>query len=179
MRQHLKTGFLFLFRLTLNNQLKILIWKWNQMLNLVLHLLKVLYLQRKQSGVKLVNTFLCYFVIFSGFYFITTYSVFEKFSIFSKCNTSLCKYSFSGQRSLIKMLFTLTLGGSCKSVVVFCRSSFCGKRSSTYNLNNMSFGKTIETKFIFFYKLCCCRDTSILKTGTIQQSIIVFTKPTF
>ena len=105
--------------------------------------------------------------------------VFEKFSIFSKCNTSLCKYSFSAQRSLIKILFTLTLGGSCKSVVAFCRSSFCGKRSSTYNLNNMSFGKTIQTKFIFFYKLSCCRDTSILKTGTVHQSIIVFTKPTF
>ena len=35
--------------------------------------------------------------------------------------------------------------------------------------NNMSFGKTIETTFVFFYKLSSFRDTSILKTGTVHQ----------
>ena len=66
-----------------------------------------------------------------------------------------------------------------KRIMFFVAVLFAAYEARFTIFNNMSFGKTIETKFIFFYKLPSFRDTSILKTGTVYQPMIVFTKPTF
>ena len=114
MRQHSKTGFLFLAHLSLNNQLKILIWPWNQILNLVVRLLKV------KTCKYVVVLFCCGFL----FILLQLNSGLDKCSIFSKCDTSVCKYLLSVHRSQIKLLFKVTLGGSCKntwcSLLQFC-----------------------------------------------------------
>ena len=45
--------------------------------------------------------------------------------------------------------------------------------------NKMSFGKTFETKLVFFYKYGSLRHTSIAKTRTVHQPMIIFKKPEF
>ena len=45
--------------------------------------------------------------------------------------------------------------------------------------NKMSFGKTFETKLVFFYKHGSLRQTSIAKTRTVHQPMIIFKKPEF
>ena len=45
--------------------------------------------------------------------------------------------------------------------------------------NKMSFGKTFETKLVFFYKHGFLRHTSIAKTRTVDQPMIIFKKPEF
>ena len=76
--------------------LKILMWDWDQILNLVVYLLKVLYLLRKQEGVKLVNTLFCYFA--ESFYwfcynliqFLTNFQYFLNATLLFLSTHSLC-----------------------------------------------------------------------------------------
>ena len=173
MKRHLKTRFLFLVRLSLNNQLKILIWEWNQILNLLVRLLKVLKLHRKQLGVKLVNTLLCSFS--AGFYWFC-YNLIHVLTNVTLLFVSviLCTQVIDQIIVYIDIMWLMQ-----KRMMFFVAVLFAAYEARFAIFNNVSFGKTIETKFIFFYKLSSFRDTSILKTGTVHQSMIIFTKPTF
>ena len=45
--------------------------------------------------------------------------------------------------------------------------------------NKMSFGKTFETKLVFFYKHGSLRHTSITKTRTVHQPMIILKSRNF
>ena len=107
--------------------------------------------------------------------FLQNNSIFYEFSIFSKYHTALCKFSFFVHRLLIKLLFIFTLDVSCIMFFVI----FMAYEARLIIFNNMSFGKTIETKFIFFYKLSSFRESTLLKSCTVHQHMIIFTKPEF
>ena len=99
-------------------------------------------------------------------------SVFDQFSIFSKYGTSVCKVCTHAIDQIVIYINT-------RSLMQKCMMLYVAHQSQLAIFIRVSFRKTIETKIIFFYKLCSFRNTSNLKIGTVYQSMITFTQLSF
>ena len=71
-------------------------------------------------------------------------SVFDKFLIFSKCDTSFCEFSFSENRSLMNYCLHCHMVVHANRYDVFVTVLFMAYEARLRILNNLSFGKQVN-----------------------------------